>query len=70
MADAVNEAELGRSKQGSTPRDHLWHLLSIGWNVNAPLIQRYAVENGLRNELDEWESKNQQQKPVKPPKKR
>ncbi|MBX9879330.1 MAG: hypothetical protein K2Y22_12795 [Candidatus Obscuribacterales bacterium] len=60
MADAVNEAELGRSKQGATPREHLWHLLSIGWNVNAPLIQRYAVENGLRSELDEWERTSQQ----------
>ena len=27
MSDAVNEAELGRSKYSNTPKEHLYHLI-------------------------------------------
>lgn len=40
MADSVNEAELGRSKQSETPREHLLHLLTVGWDPEAPLIKK------------------------------
>ncbi len=53
MAENVNEAELGRSKQSVTPKDHLLHLLNIGWNPRSPLIQKYAIEHGLTRELEE-----------------
>jgi hypothetical protein len=58
MADAVNEAELGRSKQSATPKDHLHHLLSLGWDPNSPLIQRYVRDKALSRELDEWVRKS------------
>lgn len=43
MADSVNEAELGRSKQSETPREHLLHLLTVGWDPEAPLIKKYVA---------------------------
>lgn len=54
MADSVNEAELGRSKQSETPREHLLHLLTVGWDPEAPLIKKYVAENGLHSVLREW----------------
>jgi hypothetical protein len=58
MAEAVNEAELGRSKQSATPREHLLHLLGLGWESQSPLIQRYVAANGLSRELEEWQKSN------------
>ena len=55
MSDAVNEAELGRSKQSVSPADHLMHLLGIGWNPNAPLIQKFIVDNRLQREFMAWQ---------------
>jgi hypothetical protein len=52
--DSVNEAELGRSKQSSSPRDHLQHLLNVGWDPQSPLIQKYVRDNGLGRELEDW----------------
>ena len=48
-----NDAELGRSKSAATPKDHLMHLLAIGWNPRSPLIQKYAITNGLTRDLEE-----------------
>jgi len=48
----VNEAELGRSKQSITPREHLQHLLNIGWQPRSPLIVKYATEHGLTRDLE------------------
>jgi hypothetical protein len=54
MADKdTREDELGRSKHSATPREHLAHLLNIGWNPRSPLIQKYAIENGLTRDLEE-----------------
>ena len=55
MADnsTTNEAELGRNKNSSTPKEHLLHLLNIGWNPRSPLIVKYATENGLIRDLEE-----------------
>jgi hypothetical protein len=50
-----NEAELGRSKYGSTPQEHLRHLLTIGWNPKSPLILKYVAENRLQRELSDWQ---------------
>lgn len=50
-----NEAELGRSKYGSTPQEHLRHLLTIGWSTKSPLILKYVAENRLQRELSEWQ---------------
>lgn len=54
MSDAVNEAELGRSKYSNTPKEHLYHLLTIGWEVNSPLIIKYVAENALQKDLNDW----------------
>ena len=54
MSDAVNEAELGRSKYSNTHKEHLYHLLTIGWEVNSPLIIKYVAENGLQKDLNDW----------------
>lgn len=54
MADKdMGEAELGRSKHSATPKEHLAHLLNIGWNPRSQLIQKYAIENGLTRDLEE-----------------
>ncbi|MCC6977068.1 MAG: hypothetical protein IT343_02010 [Candidatus Melainabacteria bacterium] len=50
-----NEAELGRSKYGSTPQEHLRHLLTIGWSPKSPLILKYVAENRLQRELAAWQ---------------
>ncbi len=50
-----NEAELGRSKYGSTPQEHLRHLLTIGWSPKSPLILKYVAENRLQRELSQWQ---------------
>ena len=55
MAEAVSEAELGRSKQSATPREHLQHLLNLGWEPTSPLIQKYVRDNQLGKELEEWQ---------------
>ena len=54
MSDAVNESELGRSKYNTTPKEHLYHLLTIGWEPNSPLIVKYVSENGLTKDLNDW----------------
>jgi hypothetical protein len=54
MSDAVNEAELGRSKQSTSPSDHLIHLLTIGWDPDSPLIQKYVGLHGLHQVLNRW----------------
>ena len=51
--NSVNEAELGRSKNSATPKEHLVHLLNIGWHPRSPLIVKYASENGLMRDLEE-----------------
>lgn len=56
MSDAVNDAELGRSKQSVAPADHLLHLLTLGWQPSSPLIQKYVAEKGLQRELSQWQS--------------
>ena len=58
MSDAVNDAELGRSKQSASPREHLMHLLKIGWDTKSPLIRRYVTANGLERVLADWVEKN------------
>ena len=50
-----NEAELGRSKYGSTPQEHLRHLLTIGWSPKSPLILKYVAENPLQRGLGGWQ---------------
>lgn len=52
MAEQTNEAELGRGKHASTPREHLQHLLDIGWKPNSPLIVKFVLEHGLQRELE------------------
>lgn len=54
MADTVNEAELGRSKLSETPKEHLQHLLYVGWDPDSPLIRKYVSENGLHSVLRDW----------------
>lgn len=54
MAEQTNEGELGRSKHSATPKDHLYHLLNIGWKPNSPLIQKFVFENNLQRELESW----------------
>lgn len=49
----MGESELGRSKHSATPKEHLAHLLNIGWSPRSPLIQKYAIENGLTRDLEE-----------------
>ena len=58
MADNVNESELGRSKQSVSPKDHLFHLLNLGWNPRSPLITKYAVQHGLTRDLEEFARQN------------
>lgn len=52
-ADNTNDAELGRSKASVTPKEHLLHLLNIGWHPRSPLIVKYAHEHGLLRDLEE-----------------
>jgi hypothetical protein len=54
MAETANEGELGRSKNSATPKDHLYHLLNIGWKPNSPLIQKFVLDNMLQRDLDQW----------------
>ncbi len=54
MAELTNEGELGRSKNSTTPKDHLYHLLNIGWKSNSPLIQKFVMENHLERDLEAW----------------
>lgn len=56
MSDAINEAELGRSKKSASPQDHLKHLLGLGWDPQSPLIQKYVLKNRLQAQLNEWEA--------------
>jgi hypothetical protein len=60
VAEAVNDAELGRSKQSTSPADHLLHLLGLGWSPTSPLILKYVVDHNLQRELSEWQSVNVQ----------
>lgn len=59
MAEATNEGELGRSKNSTTPKDHLYHLLNIGWKGNSPLIQKFVFENNLQRDLEAWTKEQQ-----------
>lgn len=59
MAETSNEGELGRSKHAATPKEHLYHLLNIGWKAGSPLIQKFVFENNLQRDLEAW-SKEQQ----------
>lgn len=54
MAESIDDAELGRSKQSTSPREHLRHLLSIGWDPQSPLVQKYVRDHGLRKDLEEF----------------
>jgi len=54
MAQDTNDAELGRSKQSSSPRDHLQHLLNLGWDPHSPLVQKYVLANNLQRDLEAW----------------
>ena len=54
MSESVNDSELGRSKQSTSPRDHLYHLLTIGWEPKSPLIQKYVAEHNLHQALNQW----------------
>lgn len=62
MSEGVNEAELGRSKQSTSPRDHLIHLLTIGWNPKSPLIHKYVTQHSLEPVLSDWVEKNKASK--------
>jgi len=62
MSDGVNEAELGRSKQSTSPRDHLIHLLTIGWDPKSPLIKKYVTQHNLERVLSDWLEKNKASK--------
>lgn len=59
MAEPTQDAELGRSKHAATPKEHLYHLLNIGWNHKSPLIQKFTLEHGLQRELESWVKENQ-----------
>lgn len=52
--DTGTESELGRSKHSSTPREHLQHLLTIGWKRNSPLILKFVLQHNLQRDLDEF----------------
>jgi hypothetical protein len=56
MGDAINEAELGRSKKSVSPQDHLQHLLGLGWEPSSPLIEKYVLKNRLQAQLSEWQA--------------
>jgi hypothetical protein len=60
MSDLVNDSELGRTRHSTSPKDHLFHLLTIGWEPISPLIQRYVEEHGLRRELADWQAGQEQ----------
>lgn len=64
MAEATQDSELGRSKQSTSPRDHLRHLLTIGWKPTAPLIEKYVKEHGLHMEIEEFERDSQESSKV------
>ena len=57
MAEAVKDDELGRSKQSTSPKDHLFHLLNVGWEPASPLILKYVLTHGLRRELQDYVDK-------------
>lgn len=59
MAETANEGELGRSKHSATPKDHLYHLLNIGWRPTSPLIQKFVFDNNLQKELEIWNKEQQ-----------
>jgi len=54
MAETANEGELGRSKHAASPKEHLYHLLNIGWKPNSPLIQKFVLDNNLQRDLEQW----------------
>ncbi len=58
MANDANggDSELGRSRASVAPSDHLYHLLTVGWNTASPLIQRYVAEHSLQRELSQWQA--------------
>lgn len=54
MAETAPDAELGRSKHASTPKEHLYHLLNIGWKIDSPLVQKFILEHSLQRDLESW----------------
>ncbi|MBX3076030.1 hypothetical protein KF913_19125 [Candidatus Obscuribacterales bacterium] len=52
-----NDSELGRSKSSVSPREHLIHLLTIGWDPKSPLIRKYVALNDLGRVLSDWVEK-------------
>ena len=56
MNNDGSDSELGRSKQSTSPADHLRHLLTLGWAPTSPLIVKYVQEHHLTRELNEWQS--------------
>ena len=54
MAETTNEGELGRNKNASTPKEHLYHLLNIGWNPKSPLIVKFVFDNNLQRDIEFW----------------
>ncbi len=52
-----NDSELGRSKSSVSPREHLIHLLTIGWDPKSPLIRKYVALNDLGRALSDWVEK-------------
>ncbi|MBX9723770.1 MAG: hypothetical protein K2X81_20355 [Candidatus Obscuribacterales bacterium] len=59
MAEPTNEGELGRNKNASSPKEHLYHLLNIGWNPKSPLIQKIVFEQNLQRDLEWWVKEQQ-----------
>jgi hypothetical protein len=60
MSEAINEAELGRSKKSVSPADHLKHLLGLGWDPASPLIRKYVLKNRLEAQLTEWQAQSEE----------
>ncbi|MBX3137422.1 hypothetical protein KF707_14460 [Candidatus Obscuribacterales bacterium] len=52
-----SDSELGRSKSSVSPREHLIHLLTIGWDPKSPLIRKYVALNDLGRVLSDWVEK-------------
>ena len=68
MSEAVQDSELGRSKQSVSPSDHLLHLLTIGWSPSSPLIMKYVAEHSLQRDLSQWQAVQSELAPPTPAK--
>ena len=58
MSESISDSELGRSKQAASPKEHLRHLLGLGWSPKSALIDKYVKEHHLQRELSEWLAAN------------